>query len=548
MKRTLLFLFILSLITLLASVVVLGRDYFLFDLEENKILHMGKDDVAFNKTIDIDKNPQFLMQTGTPDKYLVIFYPIEDKENPQNNIPGKLLIYNNATGKSEDLIELGYSPLKWAYTKDCNQFFITYKSLSSQNYDLLHYNIAEAKAEKLPDFAGSVFDIDLSMDESKILASITDQKYSPQFLNLSYSPLKVESTLALGRFPGQIYKFTNERIALVGVDRRPNIRDKDQQEGTLKLIDIPTNSIIESYKISTYGKTYIDWYEKEKVLMVVFGETSFILRFIGGIGVFKITADSIKYNFFKEPWANYSYLPEKDSLYILTQNPIRNKWKGDLLILNYSDNSISKYETRSNFFDGNGYFYPYQFLQIAGTNLEIMFSPKTGNIRIFDINEKSFIKEIYEPFVTFRTLPGQNAVTCNSDRNKFYYIDRRKDKIVVFDSKFERIKDIIVPDKPIEIYQIEKPAFQTLITTEKTIYRISSDDILVPIDEFNEETTETHLYNDDNKVILWSEKELFVIDAATLNVTDHFNFYIGPNENNSKLETGTQRYYFLRDL
>ena len=112
MKRTLLFLFILSLITLLASVVVLGRDYFLFDLEENKILHMGKDDVAFNKTIGIDKNPQFLMQTGTPDKYLVIFYPIEDKENPQNNIPGKLLIYNNAIGKSEDLIELGYSPLK----------------------------------------------------------------------------------------------------------------------------------------------------------------------------------------------------------------------------------------------------------------------------------------------------------------------------------------------------------------------------------------------------------------------------------------------------
>lgn len=547
MKKLSLFLLILALTLLFYSIVVMGKDYFLFDLEENKILYMGKDDVTFNKSIGIEKNPHFLMQTGIPNKFLVVFYPVEDKENSQNNIPGKLLIYNNKTGKSEDLIELGYPPLKWVYTKDCNQFFITYKSLTSKDRDLLHYNITKMEAEKLPDFAGQVFDLELSMNESKVLASTTNQKYSPQFLTLTYSPLKVESFLALGRLPGQIYKFTNERIALVGVDRRPNIKDKEQEEGTLKLIDISSNSIIESYKIDTYGDTFINWYENEKVLLVTFGKTTYILNeYIGGIGTFKVTAEGSKYKYFKEPWAYYDYLPEKDSIYILTQKPKGNQ--GYLLIHNYNNDSDTKYQTRNNFFLDGGYMYSYRLLHIDGTSFEIIFCPQLGNVRTFDINEKKFINEIKEPFVVFRNLPGQNAVTCNSDRNKFYLIDHRKDRVRVFDSKFERLKDIILPEKPIEIYQIEKPVFQTLITTEKTVYRISSDDTLVPINEFNEKTTETYLYNDDNKVILWTEKELLVIDATTLDVTDHINFYIGPDEKNSKLNSGTQRYYFLRDL
>ena len=111
MKRILLVILILFVISV-PTANIFSADYFLFDRENNKILFMGTNDNEFTEKIDMEKNPDRLMPTNDPDKYLAIFAPEVKRGKEKDAQKGQLILYNIATGRTEDLVEIGYGPLK----------------------------------------------------------------------------------------------------------------------------------------------------------------------------------------------------------------------------------------------------------------------------------------------------------------------------------------------------------------------------------------------------------------------------------------------------
>jgi len=99
---------------------IFSADYFFFDKETNKILYMGAKDTQFAEKIDMEKNPDRLMPTNDPDKFLVIFAPEVKKGHEKDAQKGELTLFNVNSGKTEDLVELGYGPFNWTYSDDLN--------------------------------------------------------------------------------------------------------------------------------------------------------------------------------------------------------------------------------------------------------------------------------------------------------------------------------------------------------------------------------------------------------------------------------------------
>jgi len=166
----------------------------------------------------MEKNPDRMMPTNDPDKYLAIFAPEVKRGKEKDAQKGQLILYNINSGRTEDLVELGYGPFNWVYTKDHKHFFITYRpALTSDYYELLHYNIAEKTTEKLADFAKNVNDLVLSYDETRLYALIPGDEKSKdkepgKVQVLSFGPLAVVTTLQMDVNPQALFVLGPEKL------------------------------------------------------------------------------------------------------------------------------------------------------------------------------------------------------------------------------------------------------------------------------------------------------------------------------------------------
>jgi hypothetical protein len=76
---------IVLLLTFLLPNLTLAHDFFLYDSESNKILVMGENDTQFTEKLSLNKNPDLIMKTFDPDKYLAIFTPGKRKIEDQGS-------------------------------------------------------------------------------------------------------------------------------------------------------------------------------------------------------------------------------------------------------------------------------------------------------------------------------------------------------------------------------------------------------------------------------------------------------------------------------
>lgn len=112
--------FTIAALLILKPMSGLTKDYFLYDHEQNEILAINDTLPTENlKKLGLTKNPDLMMATGVADKFLAIYNSgrIKDSNGQTSLQPGRLMIFNAKSGRTEDLTEVGFSPYRWAYTK-----------------------------------------------------------------------------------------------------------------------------------------------------------------------------------------------------------------------------------------------------------------------------------------------------------------------------------------------------------------------------------------------------------------------------------------------
>lgn len=527
------------------SQTTLAEEYFLYDLEETTIHHMGTNDVGFSQDIKMDKKPDLMLISGNPEEYIAVYLPEQDKKKKAPDIAGQLTVFNVTNGRTTDLVGLGYYPFHWSYTKDHKHFFLTYRVDPKEDaFELLHYDTVQKKTEKMAISAANVMDLKLSLDESQLYLLTQGNKLSPSSFSLvQYSPLATRKTFPAGAKPQEIYQLSNDRVALLDSDPNKTVA------GSIQLIDLARNEVIDQQELKPCS-TYCKWYEKARVLIIESEKAIFlgVHGFKGSGFYYKVSADGIKFQKYI-PCLDFQYNQENDQFYLLTTNKLE--------VMNFDGSKPQKYNTGGNIFYPplEGGFYLYQQLLLPDTDLQFIYCAKNGKIRIFDMKENKMLKELQcgrpgknSSFLKLTgSLYANTTITTNADKSRYYILNRISKDITVLDKDFNIQSYLAFDEQPLEMYQINKPSVQTLVTTVKGIYQVDHESLtLVPIYEFEESTDQTHMIAEDNRLIFWTPNEVLVIDPINMEVKNSFKLFT--KEDNMKVKKGERRYFFIRAL
>jgi hypothetical protein len=574
------------LLAFLITAQVFADDYFLYDAEGQKILFMGGKSTEFVEKLDMDKNPDYLMPTHNPDKFLAIYLPeitegkrgiFGNKKEEDIVKAGELILFNVATGRTEDLIQLGFSPFNYEYTEDHRHFVITYRTgrADDSTFEILYYNIPEQKSQKLtlPKWTKVVNQIVISPQSEQILLLLDNKKRkltikesksgygsfgkisgSPELVTLSFQPLAVKNELALESCPLWMYSITPERAVLI-CQNYLNISDaKDRSgdyigAGTIRLLNPKDHSIIKDYK--TYpANIYHHWYEKDKVLILNYYATESGLRKDLREIYMKIDTASTMSNEFTIPTGNFEYLGDKNCLYVITED--------NLTVIDYKTGDTIPCETGSNSSAG-GY---YEFLRVPDTDVAAIYKFEKSSVKFFDLNENRIIKKVicgrgllkalnsmYRGFLG-RSTGTETTISVSPDKSKFFIYNRLSDDVTVYDQNYEKQAFISVKnDTCLGMYWVQKPALQTILIGKKKIYKLDYDNnMLIPLYTFAKGIAAAYLFSDETRSMVLSDNEIVVLDSKNLEVKNNFKLFIEKKEPDMKLQPGDQQYYFIPNL
>jgi hypothetical protein len=557
MKRILWVVFIIVVISVPAA-NIFSADYFLFDKENNKILFMGARDTQFTEKIDMEKNPDRLMPTDDPDKYLAIFAPEVKRGKEKDAQKGQLILFNIASGRTEDLIELGYSPFNWVYTQDRRHLFISYRpDLTSGYYEILHYNIPEKTTEKLPDYSKKLDDLVLSYDETRLYTLIPgDEKEPGKVEVLSYGPLAVAATIPTDVNPWNLFVLSADKFAVIDADEQNR-----KKTGAIKIYNTSDNTIAEDFKLDPPYKLYSHWYKDDQTLIMVSDtrRKSYAL---------KVSAAGIAMNEIPRAWMKFKYVKEMDSLLLYTKN--------QLVMIDYVQGVIQACNTGTltNFYD---------IEEVPEMKMVVLFTSQGGNVKFIDIQDKikmvknascgrasakfgNFMANLivnsvltygsysyssgyyYRNYYVYNAnlFRSGNAVAASPDNAKFYILRRDTRDITVFHSNFDKPAFIVPSEPPITMYQIKKPNSRTLVVSGKKIFQLNdADDSLSPVYEFQQPVSDCFFFGEENRLIILTNRNLLVLDPDSLAVKNDMLFFGNPDEKYTRLKKGEMRYNII---
>jgi hypothetical protein len=543
------FLFTLAfwgLLTTGADSSAAAQDYYIYNLKGRQILYLKDGADTFAKGPKMTRKPDLVLRTGSGG-FLVVLPP---ETGADNSIPGQLALYN-AKGKRIHRIDLGYPPFRWAVTQDRRHFFIAYKSsLTQEGFVLMHYDTEKMTAEKLLNYT-QVYDLKLSWDE-KLLLSLVKGQEQPQLTVLGYSPWKVRSTLVEHSHPQAIYPLTAETVATVSFDNRSTreLKRQPRAKGSVRLINITANTVLAQAELPV-APVYSRYYWKNNTLLVICGGWHETFFGIGGYGdVFKVTPSGISYFALKTGWTDFTYLPEKDTLYFLALGPFG---EDQLSILQLEDATTDHVPTGPNIYQTLAspykYHFPYSFFHVPDADYLIAACPQNGDIRFFNLSanllQEAGERQGFRPWWSSPDIfPDPGAiVSANADCTKFYVLNYVHNEIAVYDPALQNSKIIPLKEPILGMYHIRQPKPQTLVAGINHLYRFDQNkESLQRIAKFKNKARRIKLYQDGHRIILRTDQELLVLNLATLKVKQRFIL------NKGRGQQVRQRYCFLEPV
>mgnify|MGYP000913804638 FL=1 len=541
MRRKVILFTIISLLVL-KPMLGLAKDYFLYDHEQNEILTIN-DALPTESLIKIGltKNPDLMMATGIADKFLAVYnsYRTRDSKGQTSFHPGKLIIFNVKSGRTEELLEIGFAPYHWTYTQDRSCFYITYySSPQREQLEILQYDVNEAKPAKVYGIEREIVDLKLSFDENALLAIVNSTDLRQELITFEIAPFQIKSKLAMELNAQRIFILGPDRAALVGFS--PQRRKTGA--GMVKIIDTYGNAIVEQRKL-TSPNIGVYWREKDRSLFVSNG---IIKGKLMKGRVYKITAAGIRQHQISRPWAGFSYLPEQDRVYILTDN--------DLTLIDYAQNFSKNINLGdSDYYPGR---YRYYFQRLAATNLALIVCFEKGYLKFYDLDKNQVLKNtrcgrtgerILNMFSFKGDLESKTMATTNQWQSRFYVLNCATRDITVYDQAFNILKYLIPEEPPLAILQVNHP---TLRSTATRLYAIDEENVaLVPVTDFSTQISQVKRYEaKKDSVVIYTDRLLMVLEPENFKVRYQFYLYGDPQEKFTKLRDLERRYYFIPEM
>jgi hypothetical protein len=529
---------LLLLLLLFTTGGVWGNEYFLYDLEKNKILVMGDGESAFMEKMDLEKNPDTMMRTNNPDIYLAVFAPRLEQDKQGRIIryltPGQLITVDLKTGRTEDLVKLGFPPLNHTYTPDRDHFFITYRPEPDSPPELLHYDIAAKKSEKFTQLNQPVKFLEISGDQKQVYLITAAAPNTPaQLHTFNYSPLAEKNTLSLESNPVGLYVLGNDRVALIEVNSKAS---RSTTNGSVKLIDTLNNTIVEERRFK-FLKSNVQWFPDIKTLILIADDNQ-------KSRCYKINNEGFRYYEIPGDWLEAEYFSSKDLLYILNED--------NLKVIDYQNSATWTVATGSNNSPEKFHFH-----RLPNSRLAMIYCYENGIIKFLDTDTNKLLAQVkcgrpgikFLKALTFSSKSTKTVVTTNQKANRFFILNRATKDITVFDDKFKRLGFIIPPEPPLNMYQIEKPGLQTMLVTGQKIYQIDDQNLtLKPVYQFAAPAEPKIFMEEDKRIIFMTTQEMLVLDTVTLAPKNAFRLYTAPDAQFTKLKTGAQRYFFIDAL
>lgn len=544
MERKAIFFIIISLI-LFKPASGLTKDFFLYDHERNTIVNLNDDLQGENiKEIGLIKNPDLIMATGISDKYLAVYNSSRIKNVKGHTIfqPGSLIVFNAKPGKTGDLLEIGFPPYHWTYTKDRSHFFIAYyTSPQKEQMEILHYDVSEAKSVKVDGIKGEILDLKLTYDEKALLMIVNSVNHQ-ELVAFQIGSFQPTSRLSIGFKAQQMFILGPDRAALVGF----NHQGRKTGSGIIKIIDTYGSAVVEERKL-TLPNSGVYWYEKNRSLFVTNGILTG--KLMKG-RIYKVTgADGIRQHQVARPWAGFSYLPQKDQVYIQNQT--------GLTLIDYAQNFSKTYNlSGSNYYPGR---YHYYFQCLPSANLAIIVCFEKGYLIFYDLEKNQVLKnarsgrtgERILNLLTFKgDMQSRTAATTNHDQTRFYVLNCATRDITVYDQGFNILKYLIPDEPPLAMFQVGQPAMETLVVTAMGLYKIDEEELtLIRVAEFSTVITQVKYFEADrHSVVLYTDRLLLVLKPENFEVKHQFYLYGDPEEKFRKLKNHERRYYFIPEL
>lgn len=545
MKRIFLILTIVSF-WLLIPETGLSREYYLYDHEQNVILNVNDNSkTELIKSIGLTKNPDLMMAIGIPHRYLAIFNSIQIGKEKERTFyqPGKIVIFDAKVGRSEDLVEIGFAPYQWVYTKDRLHFFIAYYlSPKKEAVEILHYDFNEKKVERISGINGNLIDLQITYDEDALLA-IVDSKDSVRKLDrIQISPFQFKSGFEIGAGAERIYILGPDRAALININKK---RSRKYGSGVIKIIDTYGNALVEERTLF-HPNIAVFWHEENRSLFVTNGLLS------NGLmegRLYKVTGAGIRQHQIPSPWAGFNYQLEQDRVYVLNDT--------SLTLIDYPNNFSRTFKL-----DGPNYYpaqFSYYFQRLFQTNLAIIACFEKGYLKFYDLEKNQVLKSVKcgrteKRVINKLTFRGdrrsETALTTNEQQTRFYVLNRATQDITVYNHEFNVEKYIIPEEQPLAIFQITQPSLKTLAVTAKGLHRVDEDNLsLVPVTTFASEISKVYyLEEKEGLLFLYTDSFLMIIESEDLQVKHCFYLYGDPDQKYTKLSNSERRYYFIPEM
>lgn len=524
----------------------LTREFFLYDHEQNLILNINDNSrEEMIKSIGLTKNPDSMMAIGIPHRYLAVFKSMQIRKDKEQIFyqPGKIVVFDAKVGRSEDLVEIGFAPYQWVYTKDRLHFFIAYYlSPKKEGVEILHYDFKENKVERISGITGAINDLQITYEEDALLAIVDSKDSVRKLVRIQISPFQIKSGFEIGTGAERIYVLGPSRAALLNINKK---KSRKYGSGVIKIIDTYGNALVEERTL-IHPNIAVFWYEENRSLFVTNGLISNGLM-VGRI--YKVTGAGIRQHQISSPWASFNYQLEQDRVYVLNDS--------SLTLIDYQNNFSRTFKL-----DGPNYYpdqFSYYFQRLFQTNLAIIACFEKGYLKFYDLEKNQVLKSVncgrtgkrVINKLTFRgNRRSQTALTTNQWQTRFYVLNRATQDITVYNHEFNVEKYIIPAEPPLAIFQITQPTIQTLVVTAKGLYRVDEDNLdLVPVTVFASEISKAHyLEEKEGLLFLYTDGFLMIIEPEELQVKHCFYFYGDPDQKYTKLGDSERRYYFIPEM
>ena len=547
---------------LLMSIEVFGfeSDYFLFDLEKNTLNSINGSGTGLVECTSLPSLPEIITKTNHSNELVFLLIPTETVAATIKH--GCVMLYNPVEGLKE-IAQFGYTPYKYVFSEDRKHLVVSCQTENvSDEYEIVVVDLENRQVKKALCPASNIVGLEVASvsNEAYVLCGIGHNKAELFTLDLDNmifgSPLVLDGETHM---LGNKYLLVNEEIdwsaEIEKIINNYTENTKFTISRKISLVELSTQKT-EVFTPEFNGFFTSIWDEKNKVLIYATQEAN--ANYLdnkfqyNGIGYFYHVSNKGFKEIVTPLFWDFSYCAEQERLYALLNS--------DIFVYDLRSGNSKKYRTGQNTYQftfrekGNPVAHevfkttPYFINVFPKSETALIYNSLHNRTKLFDLRTNKVIGVTKDsPDIEEYKISDDNMIVAADKERKLFYVmlNKRSDtEITVYNRKFRQISTINIPEPLIDIYQLDAPVIQPIVVTNKSLYTIQGEKLVV-FYESQSSIEKPRFFIQKDALIFLTDEELCVFDLITLELKSNRCLWANEDEEYNNIESTDKRYIFV---